>query len=618
MKKERKIPRSRVLYSYLISYVGVVLIAFALLSVLLARQVSENMREENLRVTKDKLFTAAEDIQTQVEAMQGIAHQIASIPEFRTVNFEQSKYNETEMVQRLTQFRSFSALSNYFFLTYQNKDNIYTSDGTTLPMQLYGETKIDEEYRSDTLLEIEKLSEGSEKSYVLLPISSSTVLMVCPLKKYAVSGLGLNGCLCLEMRQEDVENRVKQMTGILNGEVEVYYQDLLIAKSEDTAEESSMTLEGFSVSENVRIVFHQNEDSDIIWTNVFSNGGIPILIGMMLVLLGISVFMAWKNYVPIHKLMKKYETVNESRMEDELEGIGVLIDTLKEKDEKNSQRLQEQYTVLREQMLRLISSGGYFEEMNQRMEVLNIRLPGPVFGKIVCTFSSDKEETMIQEMEDLANEESYIYVYCENAKMYTILLSVEEEYQIQELCDALHALFEARGIEADISIWNVAHDLKELHGRFSQKERLKYSVDRKLEGEENVFDEIEKMEENGATESDLSEQKESVAKQNRKAKQAVQYINQNFLKYDLSLDSIAQELHVTSTYLCRLIKQQTGISYKEYLTKLRMEEAKRLLSDPDAAIADVCQKVGYTNVSHFIKIFQKYEGTTPAKYRDQE
>ena len=75
---------------------------------------------------------------------------------------------------------------------------------------------------------------------------------------------------------------------------------------------------------------------------------------------------------------------------------------------------------------------------------------------------------------------------------------------------------------------------------------------------------------------------------------------------------------MTSTYLCRLIKQQTGISYKEYLTKLRMEEAKRLLSDPDAAIADVCQKVGYTNVSHFIKIFQKYEGTTPAKYRDQE
>ena len=110
---------------------------------------------------------------------------------------------------------------------------------------------------------------------------------------------------------------------------------------------------------------------------------------------------------------------------------------------------------------------------------------------------------------------------------------------------------------------------------------------------------------------------ESSVKQNRKAKQAVQYINENFTKYDLSLDSIAQQFHVTSTYLCRLLKQETGISYKEYLTKLRMEEAKRLLSDPNIAIADVCQKIGYSNVSHFIKIFQKYEGTTPAKFRDQ-
>ena len=58
------------------------------------------------------------------------------------------------------------------------------------------------------------------------------------------------------------------------------------------------------------------------------------------------------------------------------------------------------------------------------------------------------------------------------------------------------------------------------------------------------------------------------------------------------------------------------MNYKEYLTRLRMTEAKRLLQSRNANISDVCRKTGYSNVSHFIKTFQKYEGITPAKYRD--
>lgn len=104
--------------------------------------------------------------------------------------------------------------------------------------------------------------------------------------------------------------------------------------------------------------------------------------------------------------------------------------------------------------------------------------------------------------------------------------------------------------------------------------------------------------------------------QSETAVRAIKYIDENDTRYDLSLDLVAQELQITAAYLCRLIKQQTGMNYKEYLTRMRMEEAKKLLRNKNANIADVCEKAGYTNVSHFIKTFQKYEGTTPAKYRD--
>ncbi|WP_455615653.1 helix-turn-helix domain-containing protein [Eisenbergiella sp.] len=79
----------------------------------------------------------------------------------------------------------------------------------------------------------------------------------------------------------------------------------------------------------------------------------------------------------------------------------------------------------------------------------------------------------------------------------------------------------------------------------------------------------------------------------------------------------AREFHITATYLCRMIRQQTGESYKEYLTGLRVRAAKEMLREEEASMADVCQRTGYTKVSHFIKVFQKSEGITPARYRDE-
>lgn len=618
VKERRKIPRSRILYGYVISYISVALIALAFLSILLAWQISENMRAENLRVTRDKLYMAAEDMQTQVETMCSMAYQIASIPDFRSINFEKNKYNEAEMVERLTQFRSFSVLSNYFFLKYQGNNSIYTSEGTTLPIEVYVNNNVEEAFREDILEQIDELSNSSRQKYALMKSNSSTVLLICPLKRYAVAGVGLDGCLCLEINGSDVESRVEQIAGLLNGMMQIYYDDVLLSGGGEESLDLTWDLEGVSSSGNASIMFRQSEDNYFRWSRILSGGVIAILIGVSLLLLGISVFFAWRHYIPIRKLLEKYghKEVQRGKIGNELADIDSLIDTLQQKDEKNNQRIQEQYTVLREQTLRLISSGGYLPGMDQRLEILNIHLPGPIFGKIKCAIAEWNEEANIgQEIEDLANEETTIYVFREREKTLTVLLSLEEEYQIHEFYEAILALLEARSIDAAVSISCISHDLTKLQRSYGREADGESWESQKLDEEEQKDLALQLEEESEEKKAESS--KESAAKRNRKAKQAVQYINENCLNYDLSLDSIARELHVTSTYLCRLIKQETGIGYKEYLTKLRMEEAKRLLKDPDAAIGDVCQKIGYTNVSHFIKIFQKYEGTTPAKYRNQ-
>lgn len=96
---------------------------------------------------------------------------------------------------------------------------------------------------------------------------------------------------------------------------------------------------------------------------------------------------------------------------------------------------------------------------------------------------------------------------------------------------------------------------------------------------------------------------------------AIEYIKENYFT-NLSLDDIASRFQISIFYFTKLFKAKMGYTFVEYLTYVRIENAKKLmLQDPDIKINEVCELVGYNDPKYFCKAFKKLTGMTPAEFK---
>lgn len=84
---------------------------------------------------------------------------------------------------------------------------------------------------------------------------------------------------------------------------------------------------------------------------------------------------------------------------------------------------------------------------------------------------------------------------------------------------------------------------------------------------------------------------------------------------ELSVASIAKEVYLSPNYISLIFKQETGETITEFLTKIRIEQAKLLLTSTNLKILEVAERVGYENTNYFSTVFKKYTGVHPQKFR---
>ncbi|MFJ7745781.1 response regulator [Peribacillus sp. NPDC097295] len=106
-------------------------------------------------------------------------------------------------------------------------------------------------------------------------------------------------------------------------------------------------------------------------------------------------------------------------------------------------------------------------------------------------------------------------------------------------------------------------------------------------------------------------------KQNEQSNQidaAKSWINKN-LDQSITIEKIAKQVYMNSTYFSEYFKNQTGETVLDYVTRVRIEKAEELLVTTNFKIYDISHMVGYNDTKYFSKLFKKYYGEVPSKYK---
>ena len=155
---------------------------------------------------------------------------------------------------------------------------------------------------------------------------------------------------------------------------------------------------------------------------------------------------------------------------------------------------------------------------------------------------------------------------------------------------------------------------------------LKYSkekMDNSLKNMNNAMKQLSSLEDCRAFYKSIL--KEAIEQRNKNSQkryaglieQAKEYMHLNFAMNDITLDKVAATVNVSPNYFSALFNQETGRTFIEYLTDLRMEKAKEYLRCSGKKITEIGYMVGYLDSHYFSYLFKKTQSCTPSEYRLQ-
>jgi two-component system response regulator YesN len=99
--------------------------------------------------------------------------------------------------------------------------------------------------------------------------------------------------------------------------------------------------------------------------------------------------------------------------------------------------------------------------------------------------------------------------------------------------------------------------------------------------------------------------------------QAILYIQNHYMSSAFSIEEVAGAVCLSTSYFSTVFKSETGITFTDYLIKIRMEKARGLLENTNMKMYEISSRVGYENAAYFSAAFKRYYGKSPSEYQSR-
>jgi two-component system, response regulator YesN len=103
---------------------------------------------------------------------------------------------------------------------------------------------------------------------------------------------------------------------------------------------------------------------------------------------------------------------------------------------------------------------------------------------------------------------------------------------------------------------------------------------------------------------------------NENLREILKFIQQNYSS-DITVQSISKDFYLNANYLSQIFRKELHLTFTEYLSKIRLDQAKNLLDSTERSTGEIAESVGIKDYFYFIKLFKKVTGQTPKQYRSR-
>ena len=640
--------KKNIFLRYMSTYLVIVVLSCTIIGLVLFFEADARLRVSYEQALYEKMQNAADDVARQFDVLEQIALNILVGNRFQAHYTARSAFYEIERLEEFSSYTSYCEYSAEYFMLYEGDDAVYLSSGYRSPINIFFNNLLEMDQENIT-----RLTSCNEETFFAY---GDRLFFVYPLE---IANTGM-ARLCFVVSRSVVQARCELVSGGLIAPYALYYcgfplfqgnvGDQWIEKTDATG---MATIRVGSDAERLYPQLH-----------AFYNISVILFIAVTLGLLFLAGMIAYRSYRPIGRMLERYLDAD-IRDASEIRDVSGAMEDI-------SRHMELYAAELRRQTLGLLIHGHYNEDVLARLALLNLPLGSKKCAVVCASFdqpvSCEERKRLYGGIETLGDDVTSFFPvrFEDNHCRLMILICTDENELSDETVDVLGALLQEINPHVEIACGSLG-PLTQLNDSYQEATRARVRVEQikeryfnaLLNGDEasaqSVLAQLSALKANSSelvlellrlcrqrgVKIDAQMQDKLLNIQNILECQQVtgaltkllcaepsadgqayilpitEYIKAHCLEYEFSQKLVADHFGLTPSRLSILFTQATGQSFTDYTVALRMEAAKTLLAQTDLSVTEICEKVGYSNLSHFIRAFRKKCGVTPTVYRSQ-